>query len=127
MTTNIDRAAEVMLATERKEQGHVCDVDPQRLREYARALADAGLLTGLPAPVAQTFPVGEFIDDERRARGWSHADLAEALGVPVRGVHELIDGRGRVTANIAERLGRAFGTSAQYWSIMQKTHDKEGK
>lgn len=88
----------------------------------------AGLLApDLPAPVAQTFPVGEFIDDERRARGWSHADLAEALGIPVRGVHELIDGRGRVTANIAERLGRAFGTSAQYWSIMQKTHDKEGK
>lgn len=105
MTTNIDRAAEVI----------------------SLVLADDADAPDLPAPVAQTFPVGEFIDDERRARGWSYADLAKALGIPVRGVHELIDGRGRVTANIAERLGRAFGTSAQYWSIMQKTHDKEGK
>ena len=44
MKNTITSAAEVMLAAESELQGHTCDVDPERLRAYATALHDAGML-----------------------------------------------------------------------------------
>lgn len=75
----------------------------------------------------QTFSVGEFIADEATERGWKQADLAEALGMPVREADALISGEKRVTANLAERLGRAFGTTPALWLNLQKHHDKENR
>lgn len=61
MKNTITSAAEVMLAAESELQGHTCDVDPERLREYATALHDAGMLRPPPHPLRAT-------NSRRRAR-----------------------------------------------------------
>ena len=65
--------------------------------------------------VAEAFPPGDFIEEELEARGWSQAYLADAMGQDDEIIAELIDGSREVTLEVAEQLGAAFGTGAQFW------------
>lgn len=49
--------------------------------------------------------------------------LAKRLGVPRSTLQNVLDERSAVTAELALRLGRAFGTSAQLWMNLQADHD----
>lgn len=71
---------------------------------------------------AEVFPPGEFIRDELEARGWEQRDLAEILGRPERLVSELITGKRTLTAETAQQLGEAFGTSAQVWLNLESAY-----
>ena len=51
--------------------------------------------------------------------------LAVAIGVPPRRINEIVHGQRRITADTALRLGRYFGTSAQFWINLQGHHDLE--
>lgn len=64
--------------------------------------------------------VGKYVEDEMVARGWSLPDLAEAMGLPVREIEALIQGDQRLRVSYAERLGKAFGTSALIWLRLQQ-------
>lgn len=64
--------------------------------------------------------VGKYVEDEMVARGWSMQDLAEAIGLPFREVEALIKGDQRLYVSYAERLGKAFGTSALIWLRLQQ-------
>lgn len=49
--------------------------------------------------------------------------LAVAVGVPPRRINEIVHGKRRITADTALRLGRYFGTSAQFWINLQSQYD----
>jgi len=49
--------------------------------------------------------------------------LANELLVPVHRINEIIHGRRGITADTALRLGKFFGTSADFWMNLQKKYD----
>jgi len=51
--------------------------------------------------------------------------LSVAIGVPPRRINEIVHGKRRITADTALRLGRYFGTSAQFWINLQSHYDLE--
>lgn len=61
----------------------------------------------------------EFLEDS----GITQTALAKALGLTQPRVNELIQGRRRLTADDALRLGRFFGTDPQFWMNLQSTYD----
>ena len=51
--------------------------------------------------------------------------LAKDISVPARRINEIVHGTRAITANTALRLGRYFGTSAQFWLNLQNHFDIE--
>jgi len=49
--------------------------------------------------------------------------LAREIGVPPRRINEIVKGLRGITADTALRLGRHFGTSAQFWLNLQAGYD----
>jgi len=49
--------------------------------------------------------------------------LAEDLGVPVTRVQAIASERRAITGDTALRLGRYFGTTAEFWLNMQRDYD----
>jgi len=57
--------------------------------------------------------------------GVSQYRLAKDTSVPARRINEIVHGARGVTADTALRLGRYFGTSAQFWLNLQTHFDLE--
>jgi addiction module HigA family antidote len=55
----------------------------------------------------------------------SQARLARDLSVPARRVHEIIQGKRSLSPDMALRLSRYFGNSAEFWLNLQNHHDIE--
>ncbi len=55
--------------------------------------------------------------------GLSQYRLAQDLSVSPRRINEIVHGTRAVTADTALRLGRYFGTSAQFWLNLQSRYD----
>ena len=53
----------------------------------------------------------------------STAQLAEKMAVPVSDIDMLIQGRHTITADIAVKLSKAWGTSAEFWLNLQRSYD----
>ena len=51
--------------------------------------------------------------------------LAHDVSVPPRRINEIVHGKRAITADTALRLGRYFGTSAQFWLNLQTRFDLE--
>jgi addiction module HigA family antidote len=49
--------------------------------------------------------------------------LAQAIRVPANRISLIVNGKRNITADTAARLGRYFGTSAQYWLNIQNRFD----
>ena len=49
--------------------------------------------------------------------------LAQAIRVPANRISLIVNGKRGITADTAARLGRYFGTSAQYWLNIQNRFD----
>ena len=49
--------------------------------------------------------------------------LAVAVDVPPRRINEIVHGKRAITADTALRLGKYFGTSAQFWLNLQTHYD----
>ncbi len=52
--------------------------------------------------------------------------IAEDIHVPVWRINEIISGKRSITADTALRLGRYFGTPAQFWFGLQMDYDLTG-
>ncbi|WP_028821837.1 HigA family addiction module antitoxin [Propionimicrobium lymphophilum] len=63
----------------------------------------------------------EFLEPMRLSQN----KLAVSIGVPTRRINEIVHGKRRITADTALRLGRFFGTSAQFWVNLQSRFDIE--
>jgi addiction module HigA family antidote len=69
---------------------------------------------------------GEILREEfLKPLGLSMNQLALALRVPGNRINAIVAGQRGITADTALRLGRYFGTSAQFWINMQGRCDLE--
>ena len=66
---------------------------------------------------------GRLLKRELTARGLSANRLSLDLGVPSGRITDILNGRRSITADTALRLGRYFGTQAQFWLDLQSQHD----
>lgn len=71
---------------------------------------------------AEAFPPSEYLHDELEERGWTVADLAEAMGQPVYAVAELLDQETAITAETARALSEALGTTPEVWLNLQAAY-----
>lgn len=71
-----------------------------------------------PLPIDQT-PVGELLDLELTARGWSQTDFASILGRPAQFVSEIVTGKKEITRESAAQIGAAFDQSPEIWLNLQ--------
>jgi antitoxin HigA-1 len=79
---------------------------------------DQAVTDGLPP----THP-GEILRDELAELGLSANAFAAKIKVPTNRITEILAGRRSITAETALRLGRFFGTSAQFWMNLQANYD----
>ena len=66
-----------------------------------------------------------LLHDFLEPMGISQYRLAKDTSVPARRINEIVHGTRAVTADTALRLGRYFGTSAQFWMNLQTHFDLE--
>ena len=75
-------------------------------------------------PIGPIHP-GEDLAEHFEELGISHAQFAEVLGVTPYRVSQIMNRRAPVTAEMALRIGRAFGQSAEFWMNLQQMYDLE--
>ena len=66
---------------------------------------------------------GEYIREALADLGLTQTALAQALGVSAMRISHLVREERPVTAEMALRLGQAFGQSPQYWLNLQVDYD----
>lgn len=67
---------------------------------------------------------GEILQEEfLRPMGMPQTAFADALGVPVQRINELIKGKRGITPETAWLLSQALGTTPQLWMNLQANHD----
>ena len=66
---------------------------------------------------------GEILDDELAELGISAIELAHLIHVPESSIAQILSGERNVTADIALRLGRWFGTGPQFWLNLQQAYE----
>ena len=70
------------------------------------------------------FHPGEYLKDELDAREWTQTELAKMIGRPLRVINRIIAGKAGITAQTAQQLATAFGTSAELWMNLQNQYDR---
>jgi addiction module HigA family antidote len=70
-----------------------------------------------------THPGAIIREDTLPEIGLSADELADVLGVSRQVLREILNERAPVTADIAHRIGRAFGMSPEIWLRMQQAVD----
>jgi addiction module HigA family antidote len=63
-----------------------------------------------------------LMEDFIEGLGITQHRLAVSIGVPPRRINEIVHGKRAITADTALRLGKCFGTSAQFWLNLQTHH-----
>jgi antitoxin HigA-1 len=66
---------------------------------------------------------GELVGDNLEALGVSVTDAAKALGISRQQLHNVIAGRYGITPEMAVRLEKALGSTADTWLGMQMNYD----
>lgn len=66
---------------------------------------------------------GEHLGEELKALGMSAAELARQMQVPTNRVTGIVNGQRAITGDTALRLGRLFGTSAEFWLNLQSLYE----
>lgn len=74
---------------------------------------------------------GQIIARNMEALNWNNKDLAEILGMSDKSVSLLINNRQSITVDTAVLLGKAFGTSPEFWMNLEQNYrlrkKKDGK
>ncbi len=73
--------------------------------------------------LAPIHPGEVLMEDFLEGFGITQNKLAVSIGVPPRRINEIVHGKRAVTADTALRLGKYFGTSAQFWLSLQAHYD----
>lgn len=68
---------------------------------------------------ARLVPPGRIIERELDVRGWTQRDLAAVMERPPQVINEIIRGSKQITPETAIELGKAFGTSAEFWTKLE--------
>jgi len=78
----------------------------------------------MPKKLAPVHP-GEYLKEVMADFGLTMNQLAKALHVPANRISAIAAGTRGISGETALRLGRYFGTSAEYWMNMQSHYDLE--
>jgi antitoxin HigA-1 len=70
-----------------------------------------------------THPGRILLEDYLAPRGISVWHLAKDIGVPARGIYEIVQGQRPINADVAHRLAHYFGMSERYWLDLQARYD----
>ncbi len=73
--------------------------------------------------LAPIHPGEVLMEDFIEGFGITQNKLAVSIRVPPRRINEIVHGKRAITADTALRLGRFFGTSAQFWLTLQTRYD----
>ena len=69
-------------------------------------------------------PPGEILLEEfMKPNAISQNRLARDIDINPARVNDLVHGRGAITASVALRLAKYFGTSAEFWLNLQTDYD----
>ncbi|MEK7122805.1 MAG: HigA family addiction module antitoxin [Patescibacteria group bacterium] len=69
---------------------------------------------------------GEILNEEFLGPlALSQYRVAKDISVPPRRINEIVHGERAISADTALRLGRYFGTSAQFWLNLQSRYELE--
>ena len=66
---------------------------------------------------------GEYLREALEELGMTQAALAKTIGVSPMRISHVVREERPLTADLALRLGRAFGQSAQYWLNLQAGYE----
>jgi antitoxin HigA-1 len=82
-------------------------------------------MTAMPSPTDNLPPIhpGNFLRDELETLELSARKFAEHIHVPHNAVTGIMNGERSISAQMAIRLGQAFGTTPQYWLNLQTIYD----
>ena len=78
---------------------------------------------GSQEKLAPVHPGEILLEEFMKPLGLSQTRLGRDLGVSPRRINEIVHGKRSVTADTALRLGRYFGTSAEFWLGLQADYD----
>ena len=73
--------------------------------------------------IAPIHPGEVLMEDFIEGFGITQNKLAVSIGVPPRRINEIVHGKRVITADTALRLGKLFGTTAQFWLNLQTLYD----
>ncbi|MCY3672505.1 MAG: HigA family addiction module antidote protein [Alphaproteobacteria bacterium] len=73
--------------------------------------------------MADAIHPGEHLAEILDELGISQYRLAKAIGVPPRRINEIVHARRSVTADTALRMGKALGTTPDFWLNLQGIYD----
>ena len=71
------------------------------------------------ATIAPIHPGEVLMEDFIKGFGITQHKLAVAVGVPPRRINDIVHGKRGITADIAMRLSRYFGTTPGFWMNLQ--------
>ncbi len=66
---------------------------------------------------------GRILKEDLDDMAVSGRELARQINVPPNRISQIIRGQRGITGDTALRLGRWFGTSAEFWMNLQKTYE----
>jgi addiction module HigA family antidote len=66
---------------------------------------------------------GELLADELEALHMSARKFAEHIDVPPNAITTIVNGQRGISAEMALRLGRVFGTGERYWMNLQSLYE----
>lgn len=78
-----------------------------------------------PARLPNIHPGRILRKEVLEARGITQTKLAEATGLPVSRINDLVRERRGITVDSAIRLSKALGTSVDLWLNLQRSYDLE--
>lgn len=73
----------------------------------------------MPEPIHPGEHLAEIMDE----LGITQHRLAKTIGVPPIRVHDIVHKRRSITADTALRIGRALGTTPDFWLNLQRMYD----
>lgn len=73
--------------------------------------------------MADAIHPGEHLAEILGELGISQYRLARTIGVPPRRINEIVHARRSVTADTALRMGKALGTTPDFWLNLQGMYD----
>ena len=94
-------------------------------RRKLQQIHTAGDLMTMPREVPLSTPGEILLEEWLTPMGLTQYELAKAIGVPPRRIHEIVKGQRAITADTAVRLAAYFGTDAQSWMNLQAHQDTE--
>jgi addiction module HigA family antidote len=69
--------------------------------------------------------VAQAVQRQLDRKGWTQEEAAAELGVSRYSVNQLVNGRRSITPDMALRLEKVFGVSAESWLALQAKQDLE--